>query len=84
MVTLIYHFDQLMLDNESLELKQNGEPVEVDPFIKALGPACLERGALVRVQGHRMLLSSPLIFTFEAADEAFDALDGATEAVAAG
>ena len=40
---------------------------------------------LVRVQGHRMLLlSSPLIFTFEAADEAFDALDGATEAVAAG
>ena len=54
-----------------------------DGFIKALGPACLARGALVRVQGHRMVLSPPLIFTAEAADQAFDALDGAIAAATA-
>ena len=54
-----------------------------DGFIKALGPACLARGALARVQGHRMVFSPPLIFTAEAADQAFDALDGAIAAAVA-
>ncbi len=75
----------LMLAIEFVKDRTTKEPfAPTDQFIKALGPTCLERGALVRVQGHRMVLSPPLIFTIEATDEAFKALDGAIAASAPG
>ena len=41
---MIYKFDQFTLDTESLELKQDGEPIEVEPQVFSL-LACLIENA---------------------------------------
>jgi adenosylmethionine-8-amino-7-oxononanoate aminotransferase len=39
------------------------------PYVKTLIAAALQAGAIVRVQGNRMILSPPLVFSREDVDE---------------
>jgi adenosylmethionine-8-amino-7-oxononanoate aminotransferase len=52
------------------------------PFVQALVAAARREGAIVRVQGNRLILSPPLVFTREHVDETVRILHAALDAAA--
>ena len=52
-----------------------------DPYPKAISQACVEQGVIVRNLAHKLVMSPPLTFTTDHADELVGALDEAFERV---
>jgi adenosylmethionine-8-amino-7-oxononanoate aminotransferase len=68
----------LMLGIEFVADRVTKEPLAPnDPMLAKLGAGCRKRGVLIRVMGHRVILSPPLVFARENVDTAMDALHGA-------
>jgi adenosylmethionine-8-amino-7-oxononanoate aminotransferase len=55
---------ELVVDRQTKEMLMAGTP-----YVKTLIAAALQAGAIVRVQGNRMILSPPLVFSREDVDE---------------
>ncbi len=68
----------LMLGIEFVADKKTKAPLAPgDPFLERLAAACRKRGVLIRVTGHRVILSPPLVFTAANVDTTLDALHAA-------
>ncbi|MCA8030987.1 aminotransferase class III-fold pyridoxal phosphate-dependent enzyme [Burkholderia cepacia] len=60
---------ELVKDRETREML--GAP---HPYVKTLINVCRENGAIIRLQGNRLILSPPLVFTTALVDEAIEIL----------
>jgi adenosylmethionine-8-amino-7-oxononanoate aminotransferase len=66
----------LVLALELVKDRKTKEPFSTqDEFPKRLMRNCLDNGLCIRVVGHKLILSPPLIFTKENVDEAIDIFD---------
>jgi adenosylmethionine-8-amino-7-oxononanoate aminotransferase len=66
----------LMLAIEFVRDKKTKEPyMPGDPFCVAVQRACRRRGAMLRIQGNKMIISPPLVFTRAHCDEMIGILD---------
>jgi putrescine aminotransferase len=72
----------LMLGIEFVKDRKTKEPyLPTDPFGPQIMEACRRRGVFIRIQGNKMILSPPLVFTKDHVDNAVEAIDGALEEV---
>ncbi len=71
-----------MLGIEFVRDKQTREPYAPnDPFCVAVQRVCREQGAMLRIQGNKMIISPPLVFQREHVDAALGAITTALETV---